>query len=114
MDEKSHVTPIINNQVRSVTLTIILLLYQGIRYAVPVLLNNLTLSVKQISGLIMSNDIHSVVLVRENVVIAPREVTDEVIESINQHCRLDGHVQRSSNTGAARNIKFNAHVCTSW
>ena len=43
MYEKSNATPIINNQVRSMTLTIILWIYQGIQDAVPVLLNTFTL-----------------------------------------------------------------------
>ena len=50
MDEKVHVVPIINNQVRSVTLTIILHPYQGIQDAVPVLLETLTLLVNIAAG----------------------------------------------------------------
>ena len=71
IDKKSHVTPIINNQVRSVTLTIILRLYQGIQDAVPVLLETLNLKKKHSSRFIMRNDSHLVVLGRENVSIAP-------------------------------------------
>ena len=43
MDEKSHVTPIINNKIRSRTLNIILWPYKGIKDLVPVLLETLTL-----------------------------------------------------------------------
>ena len=85
MDEKSHVTPIIKNHVRYVTLTIILRLYQGIQDAVPVLLETLTRPGKHSSIIIMSNDSHSVILGRENVARAPTEVTDEGFESLNQH-----------------------------
>ena len=102
MDEKSYVKPIINNQVRSVTLTIILFPYQGIQYAVPVLLDILTLLGKQRSRFIMRNDIHCVVLGRENVSRQPTEVTAYGLEIINQYLRLYGHTERSSNTCATR------------
>ena len=104
MYEKSHVTPIINNKVRYVTLTIILRLYQGIWDVVPVLLENLTLSGKHISRLIMRNDSHSVVLGRENVARTPSEVTAEGIDSLNQHFHTDGNVDISSDTVATRNL----------
>ena len=106
LDEKSHVTPIINNQVRSATLTIILWIYQGIQDAVPVLLENITLSGKQSSRFIMRNDSHSVVLGIENVARSPTEVTAEGLASLNQHCRIYGHVERSSDTGTTRYIKY--------
>ena len=105
MDKKSHVTPIINNQVRYATLTIILWLYQDIQDEVPVLLENLNLPGKHSSIFIMRNDIHSVVLGRQNFARAPAEVTAEGLESLNQHFRLDGHVERSIDMGATRHIK---------
>ena len=65
MDEKNHVTPIINNQVRYVTLTITLLLYQGIQNSVPVLLETLTIPGKHSIRFAMFNDSHSEILGRE-------------------------------------------------
>ena len=62
VDEKIYVTPIINNKVSSVTLTIILRPYQGSQYSVPVLLETLTLPGKHISIFIMRNVSRSVVL----------------------------------------------------
>ena len=106
MNKKSHVTPIIKNQVRSVTLITTLHLYQGIHGAVPVLLETLTLPGKHSSIFIMCNDIHSVVLGRQNIATAPLEDTAEDLESLNQHCRLDGHVKRSSSAGATRHLKY--------
>ena len=105
-DEESHVTPIINNRIRSVTLTIILVLYQGIRDASLLLLNNITFPGGTSSRFIMCNDIHSVLLGRENVARAPTEVSTEGLESLNQHCRLDGHVERFRNKGATRHLKY--------
>ena len=105
MDEKSHVTPIINNQVRSVTLTITLRLYEGIKYSSPVLPETPTIPVKHSSIFVILNDSHSVVLGRENVARSPTEVTAEGLESLNQHYRLYGHVERSIDTVAARYLK---------
>ena len=105
MDEKSHVIPIIKNQVRSATLTIILRLYQGIQDSVPVPLENLTLPGKYRSRFVMRNDSYSVLLSRENVARAPTEVTDEGLEILNQHFCMDGHVERSRNTGVTRHLK---------
>ena len=71
MEEKIHVNPIINNQVRYVNLTIILQPYQGIQDLVPVILETLTLLGKHISRFIMRNYSHYVVLGKENVARAP-------------------------------------------
>ena len=85
VDEKIHVTPIINNQVWYANLTITLRLYQGIQDAVPVLLETLTLPGKHSSRCIMRNDIHSVLLVRENFARSPTEVTAEGFESLKKY-----------------------------
>ena len=85
MYEKSHITPIINNQVRYATLTIILWLYKGIHDAVPVLLDTLTLTGKHSSRFIMCNEICSVLLGREIVARAPTYVTADDLKSLNQH-----------------------------
>ena len=53
----------------------------------------------------MHNDIQSVVLGRENVTIAPTEVTAEVLKSFNQHCHMDGHVERFRDAGANKHLK---------
>ena len=54
----------------------------------------------------MRNNSHIVLLSRENVAIAPTEVTAKGLESLNQHCRLDGDVKRSRNTGTTRHLKY--------
>ena len=46
------------------------------------------------------------VMDRETVSREPTEVTAEGLESLNQHCCLDGHVERSSDTGATRYLKY--------
>ena len=99
MDRNIHFTPIINNQVSSVTLTIILRPYQGIQNTLPVLLDTLALLGKHSSRFITCNGRHIVVLSREIFARAPTEVTSEVLESITQKFHMDGHVDRSSDTG---------------
>ena len=85
MDDKSHITPIVNNQVSSATLTVILRSYQGIQDAVPVTINTLAISGKHRSIFITCNDRHSMVLGGKNVARAPTEVTADSLESLNQH-----------------------------
>ena len=106
MDDKSHVTPIINNLVRSATLTIILQLYQGIQDAVSVPLETLTLPGKHSSRFIIRNEIHSALLDRQMFSREPIEFTDEGLEIMNQHYHLDGHVERSGYMGTTRHIKY--------
>ena len=106
VDDKIHVTPIINNHMRYVTLTIILHIYQGIQDVIPVILDTLTLPGKDISRLFMHNDSHIVVLGRENFAKAPTEVTSEGLESINQNYCMDVRVEISIDTGATRNLKY--------
>ena len=106
MYEKSRVTPIINYQVRYVTITISFRLYKVIQDAVPVLLKTITLPGKYSSRFIMRNDSHSVFLDRENVARSLTEVTDEVLESIDQHYHMDGHVERSRDIGTTRHLKY--------
>ena len=88
------------------TLTIILRIYQGIQDSVPVLLKTLNLQVKHSIRFIMINNSHSVVLGRQNVSRAPAEATDDFLESLNKHYRLDGHMNKSRDTGATRNLKY--------
>ena len=106
MDEKFHVTPIINNQIRVMILTIILWLHQGIQDSVTVILNTLTIPGKHRRIFIMSNDSHSVLLGREYFTRATVDVSDGVLESLNQHCRMDGHVERSRDIGTVRHLKY--------
>ena len=74
--------------------------------AVLVLLETLILPGKHSRIFIIRYDSHSVVLGIEKSAILPAEVTTECLESLNQQCRLDGHVERSSDTGATRHIKY--------
>ena len=64
LDEESHITPIIKNKVRYVTLTITLRPHQGIQDELTVLLENLTFPGKHSSRYITRNVSHIMVLGR--------------------------------------------------
>ena len=103
---KIHFNPIKNNQVRPVTLNIILQTYQVIQFALTVLLEALTLTGKYISRFFTQNIIHGMVLGRENISREPTDVTDEGIKSLNEHHSLDGNMERYRNEGATRHINI--------
>ena len=92
MDCKSCITTIFNNKVRTVTLTIILWTYKGIYSALPVVVEDITLPVKHSSRFIICTGSCVMILGRENFAWGPTEVTAKVLESLNQHCCMDGHV----------------------
>ena len=89
-----------------VTPTIILCLYRVIQDAAPILLDTITLPGKHSIRFIVRNDIHSVILGIENVARSPTDLIIEGIDSLNQHCRLYGHVERYSDTEATRHFKY--------
>ena len=101
----SHVTPIINNKVSYKTLTIIFWTYQDIKDEPPVLPKTLTLPRKHSDKFIIRNGSHSVVLVRENVTRETIEVTAKGLESLNQNCCLDAHVEISSDVDVTRHLR---------
>ena len=80
-------------------------MYKGIQDAVPVLLKNLTLPVKNSSRFIVCYDSHSVVLGRESSTRPPTKVTAEGLEILNQQFHIDGHVERYRNTVTTRHLK---------
>ena len=46
------------------------------------------------------------VLGKENVTREPAEVTTEGFDILNQHCCMDGHVERSRYMDANRHLKY--------
>ena len=104
--EKSHVIPIINNNSRTTTLTIILLVYQGIQGEPPVLLEALTLTGKHFNRFIICTGSCNRVLGRENIAKSPKEVTGKVLENINHHCCLCVHAEKYRDAGATRHLNI--------
>mmetsp|Transcript_6806 Transcript_6806/g.9718 ORF Transcript_6806/g.9718 Transcript_6806/m.9718 type:complete len:449 (-) Transcript_6806:68-1414(-) len=99
MDKKSHISTIIDNDVTSVTLAIIFRPCQGIESALPVFLKGFTLPGKDSSGLVTGNGSSGVILSGENVTRAPTDITTKSLQGFDEDSSLDGHVQRSGNTG---------------
>ena len=99
VDEEGHVTTIVNDDVRSVALAIILGPGEGVEGALPVLLKGLSLPRKDGSRLIASDGSGGVVLGGEDVARAPTDVTTESLEGLDEDGGLDGHVEGSGDTG---------------
>ena len=127
MDWKSHITPIINNQVSNTTLTIILWSHKCIQGVVAVLIEDLTLPVKHSSRFVTHHGSCGVVLDRDFFSGAETGVTSEGLDSLNKYCCLDGHVDIFIDTGATRYLnicnvnllapkfsKADLHYCMSW
>mmetsp|Transcript_26625 Transcript_26625/g.38920 ORF Transcript_26625/g.38920 Transcript_26625/m.38920 type:complete len:211 (-) Transcript_26625:34-666(-) len=100
MNEESHITTIINNKIRSMSLSIILGPRDGIEGALPVLLKRLSLPGKDGSALITSNSSGSMILCRENVAGTPTDISSQFFQGFNQDSRLDRHVEGSRNTSS--------------
>ena len=99
VDEEGHVSAIVDNEVGSVALAIVLGPGEGVEGALPVLLEGLALPGEDGSGLIAGNGGSGVVLGGEDVARAPADVTAEGLESLDKDSGLDGHVQRSGDAG---------------
>jgi hypothetical protein len=101
VDDESHVSAIIDNEVRSVALAIIFWPGEGVDGAFPVLLKGLSLPRKDGGRLITGDGGGGVVLSGEDVARAPSDVTSEGLEGLDQDGSLDGHVEGSRDTGIA-------------
>ena len=92
VDEKSHVSSIIDNKVASITLGI-LRPCDGVEGALPVLLKSLSLPGEDCGGAITSDGGGGVILSGEDVATAPSDFSAHLFESLNEDCGLDGHVE---------------------
>ena len=94
MDQKGHVSTIINDEVASVTL-VINRPGDGVQGALPVLLEGLSLPGENGSRSITGDGGSSVVLSGEDVARTPTDVGTHGLEGLDKHGSLDGHVQRA-------------------
>jgi hypothetical protein len=104
VDNKSHVTSIINNKVRSVALAIILLPGEGVQSAFPVFLKRFSLPSKNGGGFIASDSSGGVILGREDVTRAPTNVSSKSLQGLDEDGGLDGHVEGSRDTGSLEGL----------
>mmetsp|Transcript_14572 Transcript_14572/g.22473 ORF Transcript_14572/g.22473 Transcript_14572/m.22473 type:complete len:433 (+) Transcript_14572:230-1528(+) len=104
VDEEGHISTIIDDDVHTVSLTIILGPGDSVQGALPVLLEGLSLPGKDGSRLVTSNGCGSVILSGENVARAPPDVGTELLQSLDEDGSLHGHVEGSRDTGSGQRL----------
>jgi hypothetical protein len=104
VDNKGHVTTVIDDKVGSLTLAIILLPCKRVQGAFPVFLKGFSLPCENSSGFVASDSGSGVVLGGEDVARAPTEVGTKILKSFDKNSSLDGHVKRSRNTGVLERL----------
>ena len=128
VDKQSHITTVIDDDIGSVTLAIVLGPGYGAQGALPVLLEGLSLP-RENSGALVTGDSGSGVVLysegkrratkaegssharqidsylsAEDVARAPSDVSTDLLQSLNEDGRLDGHVQGSGDTRAGKGL----------
>jgi len=104
VDDEGHVTSIIDNDVGSLSLAIIVLPGEGVQGALPVFLEGLSLPGENSSGFIASNGSSGVILSGEDVARAPSYIGSEFLNSLDKDGGLDGHVKRSGDTSSIEQL----------
>ena len=99
VDEEGHVTAVVDDDVGSVALAIILLPGEGVEGALPVLLERLALPGEDGGRLVAGNGGGGVVLGGEDVARAPADVATEGLEGLDEDGGLDGHVEGAGDAG---------------
>ena len=104
VDDEGHITTIIDNKIGTVTLAIILLPGKGVQSALPVFLEGLSLPCENGGRFVTGDSGGGVVLSGEDVARAPTEIGSELLKSLDKDGSLDGHVERSRNTGCLKGL----------
>ena len=104
VDDKGHVTTIIDNKIGTVALAIIVLPGEGVQSALPVFLERLSLPCENSGRFVTGDSGGGVVLSGEDVARAPTEVGSEVLKSLDKDGSLDGHVERSRDTRSLKGL----------
>jgi len=100
VDEEGHVTTIINDKIRTVSLAIILGPSEGIKSALPVFLEGFSLPGENGGRFITSDGSGGVILGGENVARAPSDISSEFLGGLDEDSGLDGHVKGTGNTSS--------------
>jgi len=100
VNEKSHITTIVDDDITSLALAIILRPGKGVQGALPVFFEGLSLPSENSGRFVTSNSGGGVVLGREDVARTPTDISTKSLESLDEDGRLDGHMKGSRNTGS--------------
>jgi hypothetical protein len=98
VDDKGHITTVVDDEVRTMTLAVILIPSEGVQGALPVFFERFSLPGEDRSRFVTGDGGSSVVLGGEDVARAPTDVSAKVLQSFDKDGSLDGHVKRSGNT----------------
>jgi hypothetical protein len=104
MNEKSHVSTVINNEIRSMAFAIILRPGKGAQSAFPVLLERLSFPGEHGSTLIASDGSGSVILRGKDVARAPTNVATDLLQSLDENGCLDCHVEGSGDACTGKGL----------
>ena len=104
MDEEGHVSSVIDNEIGSVTLSVVGGPGDGGEGALPVLLEGLSLPGEDGGRLVTGDGGSSVVLGGEDVAGAPPHVSSEVGKGLDEDSGLDGHVEGPSDTSSLEGL----------
>ena len=102
VDEKGHITTVIDDKIGSMAFAIISGPGDGIQSAFPVFFEGFSLPGEDSSRFITSDGSSGVVLGGENVARAPADVSSELLKSFDQNRSLDGHVKGSRDTSSLK------------
>jgi len=100
VDKKSHVTTVIDDKIRTVSLAIILVPGEGVQCALPVFLEGFSLPGENGGGFIASDGSGGVILSGKDVARAPSDITSEFFCGLDEDSGLDSHVKRTGNTSS--------------
>jgi hypothetical protein len=104
VDKKGHITTVIDDKIRSVSLAIIFRPGEGVQGALPVFFESLSLPGENGGGFIASDGSSSVILGGEDVARAPSDITSKFLGGLNENSGLDGHVKRTGNTSSGERL----------
>jgi hypothetical protein len=109
VDEESHITTVIDNEVGAITLGIDRP-GNSVQGALPVLLEGLSLPGEDSGGTVTGDGSSGMVLGGEDVARAPSDISTKSLQGLDKDSSLDGHVKRSSD---ASTIEKGIRVLTS-
>mmetsp|Transcript_20056 Transcript_20056/g.65997 ORF Transcript_20056/g.65997 Transcript_20056/m.65997 type:complete len:495 (+) Transcript_20056:103-1587(+) len=105
VDEERHVAAVVDDEVRAVALGVRRRPRDRVHRALPVLLEGLALPGEDGGGLVAGDGRRGVVLRREDVARAPADVAAELLERLDEHGRLDRHVERAGDARALEGLR---------
>merc|ERR1719163_708933 len=103
--EQRHVAAVVDDEVRAVALGVGVRPGDGVHRALPVLLERLALPGEDGRGPVARDGGRGVVLRREDVARAPADVAAELLERLDEHGRLDRHVERARDARALERLR---------